>query len=315
MNVFLYILVFLFCAVVLSRSATYLVKTLTKIGQYHRLGDFAISFILMSLVTTLPEFVVALISAGGEVPELSISVILGANIATITLGVGFAAIYAKKIRVKSLIKKKDILYMVGICLVFTLLLMDGTLTRWDALILLMIYSYYIYRLLLQEKRFTSDLVEISRYEYITSIGKFIASFIILILSAQYLVWSVEHISDILSLPITLIGLIVVALGTALPELMFELTAVRENHQDMVLGNIIGSVVTNSAMIMGVVGFLFPMDNLDLELINSSLLIMVIVAVMLLYFVRNDGKITRREGIIMVVAYILFVGASSLVKIL
>jgi len=269
----------------------------------------------MSLVTTLPEFVVALISAGGEVPELSISVILGANIATITLGVGFAAIYAKKIRVKSLIKKKDILYMVGICLVFTLLLMDGTLTRWDALILLMIYSYYIYRLLLQEKRFTSDLVEISRYEYITSIGKFIASFIILILSAQYLVWSVEHISDILSLPITLIGLIVVALGTALPELMFELTAVRENHQDMVLGNIIGSVVTNSAMIMGVVGFLFPMDNLDLELINSSLLIMVIVAVMLLYFVRNDGKITRREGIIMVVAYILFVGASSLVKIL
>lgn len=315
MNVFLYIAIFIVSAVVLTRSATYLVRSLTKIGRYHKLGEFAVSFILMAFATSLPELLVSIMSVGSHAPELAIGTVIGSNIAALTLVIGVATVYAKKIRIKSIIKKKDILYMTGICIVLVLLMYDGSLTRPDALILFLIYSYYIYRLTIQEKKFESKAFKIEKKDYIKAVGGFITSATLLILSARFLVWTVEYLGELLSVPITLIGLVVVALGTSLPELSFELTALREKHEDMVLGDIIGSVVTNSTFVIGVVGFLSPIESLDLELVNIALLFLIFVALVLLYFVKNDGRLTTKEGIAMIVSYLVFISIEYLVKMI
>ncbi len=313
MNIFWFLIIFSVSAVVLTRSATFLVKSLTTIGRYHKIGEFAISFIFMAFATSLPELIVSIMSVGTHSSELALGTLIGSNIAALTLIIGLATVYAKKIRIKSIIKKKDILYMTGICIVLVFLMMDGDLTRWDSGILFMIYGYYIYRLTTQEKQFESKVFEITKKDYISAVGYFITSITLLIASARILAWTVENIGAMLSIPITLIGIVIVALGTSLPELSFELTAVKEKHQDMVLGDIIGSVVTNSTLIIGIVGLLNPINNLDLKLINIGLFFLIFVALVIMYFVKNDGKLTTREGLAMIISYIVFVSLEYLVK--
>lgn len=309
------LVIFVISAVFLTRSAMFLVEALTKIGRYYKLREFATSFILMAFATSLPELSVSIMSAANHSPELAIGTVIGSNIASLTLVIGIAAIAAGKIMVKSAIKKKDIVYMSGIVLILILLMMDGTLSRPDAGILFMIYAYYIYNLFSHKKRPESKVIEVTRKEFSESLGIFVTSIIALILSAKILVWSVLGIGEMLSIPVTLIGIVVVALGTSLPDLSFELMAVREKHQDMVLGDIIGSVVTNSALVLGVVGMINPGNNLDLRSINTGLIFLALVTFGFLFFVKNDGKISTKEALVLVITYLTFVSLEYLVKIM
>ncbi len=313
--IFAYIPLFVFSAYILVRAAKFLVDSLTIIGRHHKVGEFAISFILVAFATSIPELLVSVMSVGADKPELAIGTVLGSSISVLTLIIGLATIYARKIRIKSIIKKKDILYMLGICIVLVFLMMDGSLTRWDSAILFLIYGYYLYRLVIQEKKFESAVVKIGRPEYSRAIGYFIVSIVALILSSKLLVWVVENISATVNIPVTLMGMVVVAIGTTLPELSFEIAAVKAKEQDMVLGNIIGSVVTNSTLLIGVIGFLNPINNLDLQLINIGLFFLIAVALVLFYFVKNDGKLTFKEGVAMVLSYLVFVTVGYIAKLI
>jgi cation:H+ antiporter len=171
----------------------------------------------------------------------------------------------------------------------------------------------MYRLLIQEKKFESVELKITKKEFFKCVGNFIASIVFLIISAEYLVSSAKFLANEFSIPVILIGFVVVALGTSLPELSFEVTAARENHQDMVLGDVIGSVVTNSALIVGIVGLIRPMYDLELGFINTGLFFLIFVSLVLLYFIKNDGKLTVKEGIALILSYVVFISIQYLVK--
>lgn len=279
-----------------------------------KIGDFAISFILMAFATSLPELFVAVLSSFNKASDLAIGTVIGSNIADMTLVIGISAIAAGMIRVRSVIKKRDLVYMSGIIFILILLMLDGSLTRPDAVILLMIYAYYIFRLFTQKEKFESKKVRVTRREYYENIGRFIICILGLILSARFLVWSSESIAAILSIPLTLVGLIIVALGTSLPEISFELSAIKEKRQDMVLGDVMGSVVTNSALIIGIAVMIKPIHELDLDLINIGLISLGIVTFGLLFFIRNDGKITTKEAVLLLFFYLLFVSTEYLARI-
>ena len=302
-------------AIMIGRSATYLVKALIPIGQHFKISEFAISFLLMAFATSLPELFVGVLAATQHTAELAIGTIIGSNIADLTVVMGISAIVAGTLRVRSIIKKKDIIYMSGITFILILLLLDGSLSRPDSFILLMIYGYYIYRLFTQKKKFESKAVSVSNEEFMRSLGILIASIIGLIISAELIVWSAEQIADTLSIPLTLIGIVVVAFGTSLPELSFEITAIKNKHHDMVLGDVIGSVVTNSALVIGIIGLINPVNSLDLGLINTGLMILAFVTFVALYFVKNDSKLTMREGIALMFIYVCFIFLEYLVKMI
>jgi len=131
-------IVFIISAILLARVATYLVSSLTKIGQYLKIGDFAISFILMAFVTSLPELFVGIYASfnGGE--TLALGTVIGSNIVALTLILGIAALVSGSISLESVIKRRDITFMVGIQIILILLLLDRSISRPDAVILLLI---------------------------------------------------------------------------------------------------------------------------------------------------------------------------------
>ena len=85
----------------------------------------------------------------------------------------------------------------------------------------------------------------------------------LLISAEGVVWSATHLAEIFGLPLMIIGAIVVALGTNLPEITFGIRAITLGHKEMVLGNLLGAVVSNSTLVLGMTVLIHPLEVPDL----------------------------------------------------
>ena len=107
------------------------------------------------------------------------------------------------------------------------------------------------------------------------------------------------------IPSILIGLFMVSIGTTLPELTFEVKAVLAKHRYMALGDLLGSVVANSTLVLGVTALIHPITA-DFLLFITSASFMVVVAFLFMTFVESEKKITLQEGIALIMLYVLFI---------
>jgi len=129
---------------------------------------------------------------------------------------------------------------------------------------------------------------------------------LLLFSADMIVRIASKMALALNLPLLLIGLFLVAVGTSLPELAFELRAVREKEPGMVFGDLLGSVVANGTLIIGLVALIAP---IRIRAFNEYLL--ATMAFVLLFglfylFIRTKRKLERWEGAVLLGVYLLFI---------
>lgn len=292
-------------SIVLVRTAAALVHALTVIGKYLKLSEFTVSFILMAIVTSLPEIFVGIGAALGKVPTLSLGNILGSNIVDLTLIIAIPIFLSGGIAVRSIIARRDALYMLVYALTPIILLLDGILSRFDAIILLIFYGFYILRLFQQKTHFQELFNHVDEKLVLREVGVFVVAIVFLLLSAEGLVYSAKNLAFNLNIPVSLIGLFLVAVGTSLPELAFGLKAVELKHTGQILGNLMGSVVANSTLVLAVTALITPIVIHDFSLIFSSVAFLVAVLLLFEIGVYTDKKLDIQEGLILLFVYIFF----------
>ena len=128
----------------------------------------------------------------------------------------------------------------------------------------------------------------------------------LLLSGQGIVKSAVFFSDYFHFPLALIGILVVGLGTALPELSFTLQAARKSQDWMIVGNVMGSVIMTATLVLGTVALISPIIIPDFSPFAIGRIFLIIAAVFFLIFIRTGHKITRKEAVFLLGIYILFV---------
>ena len=133
---------------------------------------------------------------------------------------------------------------------------------------------------------------------------FIFAIVALFISAKFAVKYGTLTSLDLALPAILIGIFIISLGTTLPELITGISAVMSKHQEISLGNIVGSVVTNSTLVLGVASVIHPIKA-DFILFLSSAIFLVVMAFLFATFVQSGRKIDWREGVAMILLYVFF----------
>lgn len=302
-----HLFIFLLGAIVLSKSATYLVRTVTQLGILFKLSEFSIAFILMSFATSLPELSVGVSAALEGKPILSLGTIFGSNIADLTIIIGLPALIAGGIRIESQVRNRDIFYVALISIIPLVLILDGLLSRVDGLAILVLFIFYIFRLFGQQEKHTKRLGEIKDHpSIIRHFGYFFIEVLALILSATLLVKLATFIASDLKIPLVLVGLAIVALGTTLPELSFELFTLTKRQSGLALGNILGSVVTNSCLILGITALISPIEVASDILFLVSAIFFMLVLLIFISFIRSQYKLTWREGMILVFIYALFI---------
>ncbi len=306
-----YILIFIISCFILAFSGRWLIDALSKIAKFLGWKEFVIAFFLMAFGASIPNFFVGLISAFNKVPQLSFGDVVGGNIINLTLVVSLSAFISKMgLSASSRTVQGSSFFTIGIAILPLILISDGLLSRSDAILLLLTFFVYIFWLFQKKERFTKvyegTLDSMSPIFFIKNFIRFLISLSLLLLAALGVVKSATFFANYLNLPIGLIGILIVGLGDALPEIFFSVQAARKSQDWLLLGDLMGGVMITATLVLGTVALIYPIKISDFSAIAISRVFLIIAALFFLLFLRTGKKITRREGLFLLAIYIAFV---------
>ncbi len=301
--------IFFAASIILVKSASIAVRSVSGLGIRLKMSPFFISFVLAGLVAILPELFIGINSSLSGVPSMGIGTIIGSNIADMTIVIGIVALAGRKIKVD----KKTIsnnAYFVIITILPIILMSDGALTRDDGLILIFAFLYYFSTIIRKEKLHIGKAKRDKLFW--KHILMFAASMIVLFASAHFMVDTGKAIAFDYRLPEALIGLLLLAIGTTLPELTFSVKAALARHKEIALGDIMGNVAIDSTLSIGVIAIISPVSNNFLLMVSSSLF-MILGALVVVTLMQAGREITWQESFLLFYMYAMFLAIEILMK--
>jgi len=309
--IFLYILIFIASFVLLILSSNWLIGALTKLAKFLGWKEFVVAFFTMALAGAVPNLSVGLSSVLHRVPQLSFAEIVGGNIIDLTVAVALAALISKGgLTLASRIVQGSAVFTLMVAILPLLLIADGSLSRIDGLLLILAFLIYMFWLFNKEDRFSKVYNIIKKplgfKTAFKNVGILIGTILLLLLAAEGIVKSATFFSTSLNFPIALVGILIVGLGNALPEIFFSIQAARRGKDWLVVGNIMGSVIIPATLVLGLVAFLSPIQITNFSPYAIGRFFLIISAIFFLLFLRTGRKITKKEAVFLLVIYLLFV---------
>ena len=304
MEVILSAVLLLIGLILLCFGGNWLVSGGVTIAKKFRISNLVIGMTIVAYGTSTPELA-ASIAAAGDHSAIILGNIVGSNIANVGMVIGVAAILVPLAVHKSVLRK-EIPIMLGVSALLVLLSIDGELSQYDGVLLLIglgIFAVYTFRSALKQREKSKDDSNAPKNNiYLKSIGLIGIGIIVLYIGAILTVDNAVVIATEFGLSEKIIGLTVIAIGTSLPELITSLIAIRKGHSDIGIGNIIGSNIYNILMIMGVGaalgGVLITAD------VYVDYAIMIIFSISLLIGLKTK-IINRTMGIVLATGYVLY----------
>ncbi len=309
----IYILIFIVSSFILVRSGMWVVKALIRIAQFLKVREFIVASFLMALATSLPEVFVGVTSAISGKPELPFGVVIGSNIVALTVMVALGALLGKDLHIKGKVLQRSALYAALYSLLPLILILDGMFSRKDGMILLATLVFYFARLIAEEEKFRKVFNNQKKgwkhfKRFVKDMFLFLVGVSVLLLSAEGVVFSASKLAEAFNLSLMIIGVSLVAFGTSLPEIAFEIKAIRMGHKTMILGNIMGSIVINAALVLGLVGIISPFAITDFSPYLIGAAFTLIACLFFIKFVRSERKVTEIEALFLFGIYIFFIFA-------
>ncbi len=315
-----YIFIFLISCFLLTFSGKWLVDALTRVARFLGWKEFVVAFFTVAFGASAPDLFVGITSALRKIPELSFGAIVGTNIIHFTLAAALAVLILKGLEVESRTVQAGSLFGVIAALLPLLLIFDGMLSRADGLLLILTFIFYISWLFSKRERFTKiydGLAPISILKefklFLKDLGIVILGIILLVLSAWGILEAALHFQKVLKVSLPFIGILIVALGTALPETWFCLAAARKGQSWMILGTLMGCVAVTATLVLGIVALICPIKVIDFSPFVIARIFLIISAIFFLFFVRTGQRLTKKEALFLLAIYILFVLVEILTK--
>jgi cation:H+ antiporter len=281
------------------------------------MSPLLIGVLVMGFGTSLPEFLVSVISSAMGNSGLSLGNAYGSNIINIGIVLGLAAVLNPVI-VRKHVVRRELPLLILATAVTAMLIVDFQLSRSNGVTLLALFAVIAIFLILSSssepvRHENADL----QNEFGTStlpLGKSISYLVVglaaIAICAAALVWSARGIVGNLGISETVVGVILLALGTSLPELVVIVVAAKRGEHQLALGNVIGSNLFNTLAVVGAAGIIAP-AVLDSELVNRDLPVMfaltAVLVVMAYGWGRRRGVINKFEGGVLFLAAAGYLG--------
>jgi len=310
MEFLIFVLIFLFSFFLLFWSSNFLVESLKKISKFLGWKEFVVSFFIVAFSTTIPNFVVDVTSAIKNVPHLALGDVIGTNIVDLTLIVGVSALISKAgLSLPSRTVQGSSIFTILVAILPLILILDGELSRADGILLIFTFLVYLFWLFQKKERFEKiyDGIKepLTLKFFFKNLLFLFFSISILLLSAQGIVKSALFFSSFFKVPLTFIGALIVGFGTALPEFSFCFQAAKKSQDWMIVGDVMGSVILTTTLVLGTVSLISPIKNLSFSQLLVARIFLLISAILFFVFVRSDKKVTKKEGFFLIFLYFLF----------
>jgi len=291
--------------ILLIKGSDILVEGASKTALKYGIPVFIVSAIIIGFGTSSPELAVS-VGAGLEHDAgISLGNIVGSCIANILLILGIGAII-KPVKINTCgIKKESVIVLLS-SIILLLFAAFGLLDTYHFIsggvfLLLFIGSLYVFIRSAQQQKQKLDIIGTEKIQkYILFI---ILGIIAVIVGAWFLIESTISIAVMLGIPSFFIAVSIIAVGTSLPELMVTITASRKEKSDITIGNILGSNMFNIFLILGLSALIIPLDTY-LEI--DKIVILFIATACVFPFFYTGRTLTRKEGVIFLIAYVIFI---------
>ncbi|MFH1643199.1 MAG: hypothetical protein ABH967_00985 [Patescibacteria group bacterium] len=302
-----HLLILLASSLLLSFSCKLLISGLGKIARYLGWREFVVAFFVVAFASSAPNLFVGLSAIKHGVPELSFGDVVGGNVVDLTLAVALATFFAKKLPAKSRTVQATSLFTILVALLPLWLILDGTLSRQDGLVLLFTFLCYMLWLFSDKERFSQKFQgrKPNKKNLLKDLGKVIGGIFLLGVASEGIVSCARFLAEQSGMDISLIGVLIVGLGNSLPEIYFSISSARAGDTWMILGDLMGSVIMPSTLVLGTVALINPIVITDFSSFAIARIFLIISALFFLYYIRTDKEITKREAIFLLLLYILF----------
>lgn len=307
---FLNILILVIGFIVLIKGADIFVEGSSSVATNFKISKIVIGLTIVAFGTSAPEFAVSIKSLLSGSGDIVLGNVVGSNILNVLLIIGVSSMFHPLSVKDNTVKKELPITILFTTLLFVLLtdhLYDRTIenafTRSDGIILLLFFSIFIYYLITIVKN-KKEKEEITKMSLTKSIIYTVIGIICIILGSNFVVDSASNIAASLGVSERMIGLTIIALGTSLPELVTSVMATKKGEYDIAIGNVVGSNIFNIGVVIGLPVAIFGgIGNLTINYID--LIMMMGASVLLFMFSFKDYKITRKEGFIFLLLFILY----------
>lgn len=299
---------------VLVWAADKFIDAAATVARHYSLPPLLIGVVIIGFGTSAPELSVSALSALAGSPGIALGNAYGSNIANIALILGLTALISP-IVVQSGILRKELPLLCGVTLLSVALLWDLSVSRLDAVLLLLTFAgvmgWSIWHSLRGGKDTLADDTAAEMDAHTMASVRLawlwlVAGLVLLIASARLLVWGAVLVAQSLGVSELVIGLTVVAVGTSLPELASCIAAARKNEHDLAIGNILGSNLFNTLAVVGLAGAIHPLVA-EPAILYRDMLVMGALTLALFVLARQRGgqagRISRVSGSLLVLSFV------------
>lgn len=304
------LLILAIALVMVGRGATMATRYAIRVAETLHFSKYIIGFLVIAVISILPELIISLNAAFRGDSSFGLGLILGSNIADLTLIFALVVLFAGRgVKVEQKILKNHSLYPFILMLPLVLGI-DGAFTRVEGagLILAGVIFYY---LSLKKHGTAPHSAHPSVEGRMKNIVLLIVSLVLLLVGAHFTVSAAAGLALSWGVSAALIGMLVVALGTTMPELFFSIKSVKQNDDSLAVGDLLGTVLADATIVIGLIAFIAPFTFPQTTIYVGGVF-MVAAAFILFSFMRSHHTITKLEAFALFMFWLTFAAVQFIV---
>ncbi len=298
--------------ILIVKAADVLVTASSSLALRFNVPKMLVALTIMAFGTCAPEMAISFQSVQNGDGQIAFANVVGSTIVNVFLIIGLAAL-VRPIKVKHATIKKELPILFLITSVFSILMLDrlfdpftrNVFSRPDGLVLILFFSVFVsYLIGLVRKGADTNNSNDIKYGPIMSILLILLSLLITIFSSDLIVDNAVILANELNVSKKIITMLIIVIGTSLPELVMTVTSARKGEFDMAVGNIVGTNIFNICVVLGLPVVIY--GNVGLGGFNFVDILVVFLSSFCLYaFAKSEKTISRKEALIMLGIFIVY----------
>ena len=299
--------------IIIIKASDVLVNSSSSLALKLGIPKILIALTIVSFGTCAPEVAISFRSVSNGDGAMAFANVIGSCIVNVFLIVGLASLF-HPIKIKHNTIKKELPILLIVTTAFSILMMDSlfnpltsnAFSRADAIILILLFSLfliYLIQMLFRKNANQEEVIE-AKYSPPLAIILLVISLILIVYSSELIIDSAKNIAYTLNISEKIITMFVIVVGTSLPEMIMTITSARKGEFDMAIGNIIGTNIFNVCIVLGLPIAIYG----DIMLTGFGfvdILMVFLSSFILLLFARSEKTINKKEGLIMLIYFVIY----------
>lgn len=288
--------------IVIMKGATLATKYAALLAENFRLSKYTVGFIIIAVISILPETFIAIDSALKGIPSFGLGTLFGSNIADMTLVFAIILILiGRSLKVEGKILKNRKLYPLFLLLPLILGL-DGLYSRSDGLALMLIGGIFYYLAL---KDGVDNRVAMNGDHRLKNSLLLLLGMLMLLIGSHFTVLSATSLAKDMGINPILIGMMIVGVGTTIPEMFFAFKSIKKDDDSLAIGDILGTVLADATIVVGIIALIAPF-SFPKTIVYVTGIFMVMASILLYRFMYTGRTLTKKEAILLFLFWLGFV---------